>query len=686
MTELIEQETANLQSPDVYMDLANDMPYMDREISWLKFNQRVLTLANNPEIPLLERVKFLSITSSNLDEFFAIRVASRVKHQDDDNEDEEDVSDTVLKIIRKCWDMTIDIDKTYFTLLTSLAEKNINISTEFDRTKVFKYFTYNIKPALAPLAIDTTRPLPHLKPLSIYIILFVKGGDGNERIGLIEIPNHLNRIIKIGKNNWYFIEDMIMANIHDLYPGAECSDLTAFRVIRDGDTDIVDDDKSYVESMIMHARGRILYNTPIRLDILAKANTRIVSMLRSSLDIKRRSVFVVNSRLKMSDIMELYKASNDPTLKYPAFKPADPVADEEKTFMNVIGRKDVMVHHPYESFNDSVLRFIREASEDPHVISIKQTLYRSGEDSKIVRHLIRAAESGKNVTVVMELKARFDEETNIEWANKLQRAGATVVYGYEDIKTHAKLLHVFRKKGKNAEQFCHIGTGNYSEKNSKIYTDFSYFTSNKKTCSDINNIFNMLTGGLISENIKFHNLYIAPLAIRSRLYELIDLEIAKGTEGYIAIKINNISDEQLIKKLYTASNAGVKIEIVCRTSCSLVPNVPGYSENITVTSVVGRFLEHGRVMLFGRDVDQRVFITSADLMTRNLDRRIEILFGITNSHTKSQLKLYMNTMISDEFNTHMMGSDGRYIKRFGNFDSQSTELQTVLPRVNHIQN
>jgi polyphosphate kinase len=658
------------------------VPFIDREVSWLKFNQRVLNLVFDETIPLLERVKFLSITNSNLDEFFAIRVASRLKEAEEADDDQAFLMPH--RIIRSCIAMQTKIDEAYVLIENQLRERNINISApDLEKAKVRKYFKYDVKPSLVPLALDATRPLPNLKPFSIYIVLFVKSSDGNERVGLIEVPSHLDRIIKVGKHTWCYVEDMIIANIGDLYPGAECSNITAFRVIRDGDVPIHDDDKGYVQTMAMHARSRILYNKPVRLDIWRGIHKKILDALQSSLDMKRRSMVTINSRLKMSDIIDLYKASDDPELKYPHFKPADPIGTDY-SIMREVSRRDIIVHHPYESFNDTVLKFIREACEDPHVISIKQTLYRSGADSKIVQHLIRAAEAGKSVTVVMEIKARFDEETNIEWAEKLQRAGAIVVYGYEDIKTHAKMLHIFRKKGKEGEQFCHIGTGNYSEKNSKVYTDFSYFTSNKKTCSDINNIFNMLTGGLISSNIKFHNLHISPLAIRDTIYSLIDDEMVKGEEGYVAIKVNNLSDHGIVEKLYKASNAGVKIHIICRGSCSLVPGLQGYSENIRVMAMVGRFLEHGRVMIFGKDEAAKVYITSSDLMTRNLDRRVELMFGIENIGIKEYLKNYISQTLWDNENAYLMTSTGDYVKVLGDFNSQTKLIETNSSGFKHI--
>lgn len=668
-----------------------NIPFVDRELSWLEFNNRVLSLAHDETVPLLERVKFLSIANSNLDEFFAIRVAARMDmteeiEEDDDDEDNDELAAAnkrvMQRIIERCRASIGMMDSLYNELLEELAAKDIHILNDFDRHKVVKYYQYNIKPALAPLALDATRPIPHLKPFAIYVMLFVKSGDGNQRLGLIEIPTYLDRIVKIGKYGWYFIEDIIIANINDLYPGSECSHITAFRVIRDGDTTVSEDDKSYVESMVMNVQRRMLYNEPVRLDIWKGTNKKLVSTLTNALDIKMKNVFMIEGRLKMSDIIQLYKASDDPELKYPEFKPAE-VIGSQKDILSRISKRDIIIHHPYESFNDSVLRFIREACEDPHVISIKQTLYRSGNDSKIVRYLIQAAESGKNVTVVMELKARFDEETNIEWAEKLQRAGATVVYGYEHIKTHAKLIHVFRLKGKNAEQFCHIGTGNYSEKNSKIYTDFSYFTSNKKTCSDVNNIFNMLTGGFISESIKLHNLNIAPISIRSTVYEMIDHQIALGEQGYINIKVNNISDRGVVAKLYEASNAGVKTDIICRGSCSIVTGLEGYSSNIEVVSIVGRFLEHSRVMIFGRGEEARVFITSSDLMTRNLDRRLEILFEITDPQMKDYLIEYLAIMGQDQKNAFIMNGT-TYERVNGEFDSQQYLIEKSEERAKQL--
>lgn len=667
------------------------IPFMDRELSWLKFNERVLSLAQDPNIPLLERVKFLSIANSNLDEFFTIRVAARMKENNmnliiENNVDSDDNKHIITKILKQGKSMLSNFDKVYNSLKEELKENNIvingpvldletgdfNMNIERDdvlEAKKEKYFYKTIFPSLTPLIIDTTRPLPHLKPFSIYIALILNAPyDEKEKIGLVEIPPHLDRMVSFSDKTgdetvrqWFFIEDIIIDNLGSLYPGIEFYDITAFRILRDGDSSIDNNiqfhESSYVESMISHVRSRILFNETIRVDIWGNPRKKILNMLKDSLDISKKFMFHSMTRLKMLDIMEIYNRSKNSELKYPPLDSIKPFKDSKKSMLHTISRQDVLVHHPYESFDDTVLRFVAEASTDPHVISIKQTLYRTGSDSRILKYLLHAAQNGKNVVVVMEIKARFDEETNIEWANKLKKAGAIVVYGYEHIKTHAKMMHVFRIKDGEPQQFVHIGTGNYSEKNAKIYTDLSYFTSNRKICQDVSIIFNMLTGGFVSNSIQLNHIKISPIMTREFLYEMIDQEITKGDDGYIQIKVNNLSDYSLTRKLYEASQAGVRIDIICRSSCSVIAGIKGVSENIRVISILGRFLEHSRILRFGKE-NPRVFMTSSDLMTRNLDRRLEILFEIGD--TASLVIDYLNLTINANTNVYEMDHEGEY--------------------------
>jgi len=673
-------------------DLKN-MYFMDRELSWLKFNERVLSLAKNPEIPLLERVKFLSIANSNLDEFFTIRVASRLKESEFTIEENTQNNDIVIgEILNQGKIMLRAFDEVYNELKEKLKENGITINgpsmdlntgefneennalDELSKAKNDKYFLKNIFPSLTPLIIDTTRPMPHLKPFSIYIALILNTEhDDKEKIGLIEIPPHLDRLVSFNHKledgriikEWYFIEDIIIDNLNMLYPGINYYDITAFRILRDGDSNIVTDisfhESNYVESMISNVRSRILFNETIRVDIWGNPRKKILNMLKDSLDISKKFIFHSMTRLKMSDVIQIYSESKNPELKYLPFEPIKPFKDYKKTMMHAIDKQDILVHHPYESFDDTVLRFVAEACTDPYVVSIKQTLYRIGNNSKILKYLLHAAQNGKNVVVVMEIKARFDEETNIEWAEKLKQAGAIVVYGYENIKTHAKMMHVFRIKDGQPQQFVHIGTGNYSEKNAKVYTDFSYFTSNRRICQDVSTIFNMLTGGFISNSIELNHIKISPIMTRKFLYEMIDNEISKGKDGYIMIKVNNLSDYELTGKLYEASNAGVEIDICCRSSCSVRAGIKLQSENIRVISIVGRFLEHSRVLKFGRGEDCRIFITSSDLMTRNLDRRLELMFEISEN-TKVAVNDYLELVKKDNVNAFIMQPAGNYTK------------------------
>lgn len=708
-----------------------NFPYIDREVSWLAFNQRVLNLATDSRQPFLERLKFLAIANSNLDEFFSIRIAGRLRGSTEAHEITRNT--TVSKILKGARQLLKDSDNVYADIINELANlHNIRVHTNMENledsisehleegqddsdiidgmsedqiatdlssvdlaeffsakpSKLDRYFYKHIYPSLTPMVLDKTRPLPHLKPFSIYIALTVKFEDG-DRIGLVEIPPHLERIVTFQKKrqeNWYFVEDIVISYLDKLYPGIEYSDVTGFRILRDGDftpDDRVESEASYVESMMLHVRSRILENEPVRVDIWRQPSKKILNMLKDSLDIGKKFIFHTE-RLKMADLMSLYVKLERPHLKYAKVEPLRPfrkLTDRgRRSMLQLISKQDYIVHHPYESFADSVYRFVHEACSDPDVISIKQTLYRSGVDSKILESLLLAAQNGKNVVVVMEIKARFDEEANIGWAEKLKKAGATVVYGYEHIKTHAKMIHVFRIKDGVPQQFVHIGTGNYNEKNAKIYTDFSYFTSNRQVCQDVSTIFNSLTGGIISNEMELNHIKISPIITRNFLYEMIDNEIAKGEDGYIFIKVNNIADPDMTKKLYNASQAGVSIDIVCRTSCSVQAKVPGVSDNIRVRSIVGRYLEHSRLVIFGRGENARYFITSSDLMTRNLDRRLEILFEVTGTTTEF-LGQYQQMIMQDTVNMYEMNQDGNMVQIHATWGAVNSQIEAY--QLNH---
>ena len=658
--------------------------YINREISWLKFNLRVLNEAGNKNIPLLERVRFLSIAANNLDEFFMVRVAgifNQIKERIDvvsvdglnpEQQLEQIVDKTkkLLKISNDTWaNLKLDLNKEgiFFVRYDELNSS--------EKTRLGKYFKENIYPVLTPLIIDPTHPFPFIPNQGLFVVMSMlkkKKSKTKKKFSLILIPKKINRFVnisnKVGIKKYISIENIISSYASYLFTDYKLIKSTSARIIRDSDIEIEEEAEDLVlyleQALKKRKRGRI-----VKLEIRSNIDEDIRKFIIKSLEVKKDHIYEIDSFVGTHQIDEIYNKNNSNLI----FKPFNPrplerLKQYNNNYFDAIRAKDFIVHHPYETF-DSVIQFLNQAAQDPDVIAIKQTLYRTTVDSPIVKALIDAAEKGKSVTAVVEIKARFDEEKNISLANALEKSGVQVVYGFVTLKTHAKASLVVRKEGKKMLTYVHIGTGNYHPINAKIYTDLSFFSSDTIIGKDVESFFNFVTGNSKPKNLK--KIVLSPHGIRLKIYNLIDQEIKNfkiGKNAEIWAKMNSLVDQGIIDKFYQASKAGVKIFLFVRGICCLRAGIPNLSENITVKSIVGRFLEHSRIFCFanGHSMPSRsnlVFIGSADLMTRNLDRRIEIIIPIINSTVHEQvLDQIMVANYKDTSQSWLLNKDDNYVK------------------------
>jgi len=652
--------------------------YFNRELSWLAFNRRVLEEACNGRHPLLERVRFLSISANNLDEFFMVRVAGLKAHQ---AMGVEEISPEGMTVAQQLAAVTTEADR----LVTSQHEVWASLQADFDNAGMHvvgdepldeaaekwldQHFREQIFPVLTPQAIDPAHPFPFIPNKGLSLIFELKKGKTSVR-ELIMAPPTLPRFIRIpGEAGRYIaLETLIRRRTDYLFPKYEVLRGGAFLVLRDSDIEVEEEAEDLVRyfrtAIKRRRRGRV-----VRLELEPGMPETLVHMVQQGLDAANSIISESRGFLGMNDLSQLVEEDR-PDLKFTPFNPRFPerIREHGGDCFAAIREKDILVHHPYESF-EVVVAFIQQAAADPDVIAIKQTLYRAGKQSAIIKALIDAAEAGKSVTAVIELKARFDEEQNLVWANALERAGVQVVYGFIDWKTHAKVSMVVRREEKGYRTYCHFGTGNYHPLTAKIYTDLSYFTAEPKTGRDAAKLFNYITGYLEPRNLK--HLVLSPAQMRAELVRLIDAEIAAKSDGKPAglwAKMNSLVDPILIDKLYEASASGVSIDLVIRGICCLRPGVPGLSENIYVKSIVGRFLEHARLWCFanGHDLpnpDAKVYISSADWMPRNFDRRIEYMLPIENKTVHAQLldQVMVANLIDNE-QSWRMNSDGTYTR------------------------
>jgi polyphosphate kinase len=658
-------ETKNaVEPPAEPIDLDDPALFINRELSFLKFNVRVLEEALDTRHPLLERVKFLSIFSSNLDEFFMIRVsglrrqlaAEVVKTPPDGMMPAEQ-----LRAIREA--VLPELDRhsecLHEDLLPQLEEEGISI-LGYDELKrkqrklLRKHFEREIFPALTPLAFDPGHPFPHISNLSINLAVVLHDPRYGERFARLKVPAVFSRLLRIPSEekadsyeslglvhdtltNFVWLEEVIAANLDMLFPGMKILAAHPFRVTRDADPEIEEDEAADLLAAIQESVRRRHFGSAVRLEVDTDMPERIRDILTSNLGLAPYQVYTKRAPIGIADLIELTDVSR-PDLKDQPFQPAVPlVLTTEESIFSVLQRQDVLLYHPYDSFAP-VVRFLREAASDPDVLAIKQTLYRVGPNSPVVATLMRARENGKQVAVLVELKARFDEENNIVWARALEQAGVHVVYGLVGLKTHTKLLLVVRRESDGIRRYVHMSTGNYNDVTARLYSDIGFFTSDPDIAADVSDLFNVLTG--YSYKQEYRKLLVAPDLMREQILQRIEREIAQHQEnggGYLGFKMNSLVDKTSIQALYRASQAGVKVDLQVRGTCCLRPGVPGVSENITVTSVVGRFLEHPRIYYFRNGGDEELLLGSADLMPRNLDRRVEQLFPVEDPDLRESI-------------------------------------------------
>ena len=651
---------------------------IDRELSWLDFNTRVLELAEDSSIPLLERVRFLAIFSSNLDDFFMIRVAStKIKIESGvsaanvagytPNSLLQEINEKVSELI------TRQVKCFHDSIKPELRRADIHLVhwsdlTEAERSYIKEIFDAQIFPVLTPLAVDPSHPFPYISGLSLSLAVIVKHPEsGEEFFARVKVPSVLARFIstqKSIKSRFIALEEIIAAHLGELFPGMIIVDHYAFRLTRNEDLDLEEEDSENILETMEQELLRRKFGPPVRLEVDSEIQEILLDRLVSELEISQREVIKYQGPLDLTGLNTL--ADLDRTdLHFPPFKSQMPrgLADTEDVstdaLFNHISQGEILLHHPYDSFSSSVVRFIEAAAIDPKVLAIKQTLYRTSGDSPIMEALIEAAQAGKQVLAVVEIRARFDELANVRWARKLEEAGVHVVYGLMGLKTHAKLSLVIRQEDSGIKRYCHVGTGNYNPKTARLYEDLGLLSSDQVLCDDLSRLFNQLSGFV--SDIEFKRLIVAPKSLRKSLIAKIEREIDNANAGkpaQIRLKLNSLLDEQFVSALYRASQAGVKVEIVVRGICALKPGIAGLSENITVRAILGRFLEHSRVYHFHNAGQDEYWIGSADLMHRNLDRRIETLVNIQTQSHKEQINQLLSLYLSREVKRWQMDSEG----------------------------
>ena len=655
------------------LDLTKPEYFYNRELSWLKFNLRVLKEAMVKEAPLLERLKFVAISASNLDEFFMVRVAGLWSNYDNGIE-KRDASGLSVKeqldAISEAAHAQVRTQTKYLMALMAemdavgLHFRRVGDLSEMGRDWLEEYYREVVYPVLTPMAVDASRPFPFLANKTLNLAVELVKADGEHSMGLIQVPSVLDRITEVvpeGRRTFVFLEDIIASHCNDLFKGCHILDLVPFRVTRDSDLDIEEEDsvdlmKEVEESLRKRKRG-----VTVRLELFKTNNTRIKKFLEENLDVTDMEVYEINGALDPTCFFKFTGMKGMWPWLYEPFVPQRPLElPEDGDLFAAIREKDILLHHPYESF-DPVVKLVSDAADDPQVLAIKQTLYRVSGNSPIVAALARAAENGKQVTVLVELKARFDEENNILWARRLEKAGCHVIYGLVGLKTHAKIILIVRREDNGIKRYLHLGTGNYNDSTAKLYTDLGLMTANDEFGSDASAFFNLLSG--YSEPPVWNKLVMAPLGLREKIYALIDNEIEMvkaGKQGHIIAKMNSLIDQPVIQKLYEASAAGVHIDLIVRGICGLRTGIEGISENITVRSIVGRQLEHSRIFWFANGGEEQLYLSSADWMPRNLNDRVELFFPIETEEHIQRIKDLLDLYLRDNVGAHMMQSNGTY--------------------------
>ena len=666
------------------MDLKRAEYYTNRELSWLGFNNRILGEARDASLPLFERLKFLSITASNLDEFFMIRVAS-LKDMVHAGYTKKDISgmtasEQLKKILKETHEL---VDLQYSTynrsLIPALKKRGLKIISEHESLSeeqkkfVDAYFEENVYPVLTPMAMDSSRPFPLIRNKTLNIGALICRKDGKEKhktldFATVQVPSVLPRIVELpegkdGEKRVILLEEIIERNIGQLFLSYDVVCAHPYRVMRNADLSIDEDEAEDLLKEIQKQLKKRQWGEVIRLEIEGKIDKRLLDILKEEFAVKDSDVFEIGGPLDLTFLMKLYgmEGFEDCKVKKYIPQPVPALMNDDSIFAN-IRKGDILLHHPYMTF-DPVVDFVKQAAKDPNVLAIKQTLYRVSGNSPIIAALAQAAENGKQVSVLVELKARFDEENNIAWSRMLEDAGCHVIYGLDGYKVHSKLCLITRKSGTRIEYITQIGTGNYNEKTSRLYTDLSLITSNSEIGLEAFEVFQALSLGETVEQTDV--LFVAPNCLQNKVLDRIDREIKltkEGKKGYLGFKLNSLTDKRIIDKLIEASQAGVQIDMVVRGICCLQPGIPGYTDHIRIISIVGRYLEHSRIYIFGTGDREEIYISSADFMTRNTLRRVEVSVPIFNSKLREELKEMFGLMLSDNVKARELGADGTYRK------------------------
>ena len=664
----------------VQKDFSNPKYYTNRELSWILFNHRVLNEARDKSIPLFERLKFLSITASNLDEFFMIRVAS-LKDMENAGYTKPDIAGMTpteqLKSLHQAIHDLVDLQySTYNRSLLPLLEKNgLHVIrrhedlTEEEGAYVDQYFTENVYPVLTPMAVDSSRPFPLIrnKSLNIGAMVRKKGSDGELEFATVQVPSVLSRVVQLpsaGKaKKIILLEEMIERNMDKLFLNYDIVCAHPFRIMRNADLTIDEDEAADLLKEIEKQLKMRQWGEAIRLEVEDGMDKRLLKIIKKELSIEEQNIYEIDGPLDLTVLMKVYGLDGFDHLKAPKFVPQQvPELPAGCDIFAQIRKGDILLHHPYQTFMP-VVDFIRQAARDPEVLAIKQTLYRVSGNSPIIAALAQAAENGKQVTVLVELKARFDEENNIVWARMLEKAGCHVIYGLVGLKTHSKITLVVRKEEDGIRRYVHLGTGNYNDATAKLYTDMGLLTCAESIGEDATAVFNMLSG--YSEPLFWNKLSLAPLWLKDKFLHLIEREKKYAKErrpAHIIAKMNSLCDKNIIEALYDASAAGVKIDLIVRGICCLKVGIPGVSENITVRSIVGNFLEHSRIFYFENDEHYEIYCGSADWMPRNLERRVEILFPVERPELKEELLHILKNQLKDTVKASILQADGTYEK------------------------
>lgn len=658
--------------------MGNSKVFINRELSWLEFDARVLGEAEDVLNPLFERLKFLSITASNLDEFFMVRVAS-LKDMVNAGYTKKDIAGmTAAEQLAALDERTHAFVKRQYKiyndeLVPALAREGFHIIgsheelTHEQEIFVDKYFHEDVYPVLTPMAVDSSRPFPLIrnKTLNIAALLKKKNGDDGTEFATVQVPSVLPRFVRLPgeQDTIILLEEIIERNIDKLFLNYDILCAYPYRIMRNADLSIDEEDAADLLKEIEKQLKKRQWGQAIRLEVQGNIDKQLLKRLKSELNITDSDIYRIDGPLDLTFLMKLYGSFDYAKLKTPKYMPAPvPELMNGKNIFEAVREGDILLHHPYQTF-DPVVDFVRQAANDPGVLAIKQTLYRVSGNSPIVAALAAAAENGKQVSVLVELKARFDEENNIIWARKLEQAGCHVIYGLVGLKTHSKITLVVRREEDGIRRYVHLGTGNYNDSTAKLYCDMGLFTCSPAIGEDATAVFNMLSG--YSEPVGWNKLSLAPLWLRDRFHYLVEREIRhakEGQEAHIIAKMNSVCDKDIIELMYKASKAGVKIELIVRGICCLIPQLEGVSENITVRSIVGTFLEHSRIFYFENGGNPEIYMASADWMSRNLDRRVEIMFPVEDAKLKKEVKHILDVQLADNVKAQLMQPDGSYVR------------------------